>query len=123
MSSKEYVFVKQKTLYGRSRFYVVKKMVIVCEGGEKMNKESSKLVFVKTDSIPKQNRGKVGRDWKALFSKIPTGESLVLDKEFASGATVRIAVKTVNDELGEVTYIATQRTDEKEKTLVYVTRK
>lgn len=121
MSSKEYVFVMEKPLYRSTRYFVKDKITIKCIGGENMPKEEPKLVFVKTDTIPKMSKGKTGRDWTAIFAKIPDGESLVVPRELASGATVRVAVKNINEELGEKAYTVTQRTVEDETT-VYVTR-
>ena len=87
-----------------------------------MPKENPKLVFVKTSTIPKALKGKTGRDWKALFNQIPEGESLIVPKEYGTGATIRSAVKNLNAELDAEVYAVTQRTVE-EKTTVYVSRK
>ena len=91
-------------------------------GGENMPKENPKLVFVKTSTIPKALKGKTGRDWKALFTQIPEGESLIVPEECGTGATIRSAVKNLNREFGAEVYAVTQRTVE-EKTTVYVSRK
>ena len=121
MSSKEYVFVKEKRLYNRKRYFIEDKLKITCLGGEKMSKEKPQLVFVETDKIPKTMKGRTGRNWKELFTQIPEKKSLVIPKDMGTGATIRSAVKEVNKELGKAVYSATQRTVD-EKTTVYVTR-
>lgn len=121
MSSKTYFFVIEKTLYNKKRYYIQDKLKITCMGGENMTKEEPKLVFVKTSTIPKMSKGKTGRNWKELLARIPEGESMVVTKEFASGATLRVAVKNINTELKRKAYSVTQRTVD-EKTKVYVTR-
>ena len=121
MSSKEYVFIKEKHLYNRKRYFVEDKLKITCLGGEKMSKEKPQLVFVDTAKIPKTMKGRTGRDWKVVFAQIPEKKSLIITKDMGTGATIRSAVKEVNRELGKAVYSATQRTVDK-KTTVYVTR-
>lgn len=121
MSSKEYVFVKEKRLYNRKQYFVEDRLTITCLGGEKMNKEEPQLVFIETAKIPKTMKGRTGRDWAKVFTQIPEKKSLVITKDMGTGATIRTAVKAVNKELKKVVYVATQRTVD-EKTTVYVTR-
>ena len=121
MSSKEYVFVEEKPLYRRKRYFVKDRIKITCIGGENMPEEKPKLIFVKTDTIPKMSKGKTGRDWVELFSQIPEGKSLVVPENYGTGATVRTAVKNINAEFEAKVYAVTQRTVG-EKVTVYVTR-
>ena len=122
MSSKEYVLIEEKPLYNKMRYLVKDRIKIKCIGGENMPKETPKLVFVKTSTIPKALKGKTGRDWKAIFTQIPEGESLIVPEEYGKSATIRCAVKNLNMELDAEVYAVTQRTVE-EKTTVYVSRK
>ena len=121
MSSKTYVFVEEKPLYNRVRYFVKDKIKIICIGGENMPEEKPKLVFVKTATIPKMSKGKTGRNWKELFAQIPEGESLVVPEDYGTGATIKSAVKNINEELKKQVYAVTQRTIG-EKVTVYVTR-
>ena len=121
MSSKEYVFVKEKTLYNRKRYLIRDRLKITCLGGENMTKEKPQLVFVETTKIPKTMKGRTRRNWTELFAQIPEKKSLIVTKDIGTGATIRTAVKATNKELGKVVYRATQRTVD-EKTTVYVTR-
>lgn len=113
--------MEEKPLYNKTRYFVVKKLKIKCIGGENMPEEKSKLVFVKTSTIPKMGRGKTGRDWKELFAQIPEGQSLIVPEEYGTGATIRSAVKNINAEFDAEVYAVTQRTVEGTVT-VYVTR-
>lgn len=121
MSSKEYVFVEEKHLYSRNRYLVKDRLKITCLGGENMDNEKPQLVFVETTEIPRTTKGRTGRDWKALFARIPEKKSLIITKNIGTGAIIRSAVKDVNRQLGKAVYSATQRTVD-EKTTVYVTR-
>jgi len=121
MSCREYILVEEKTLYGKKRYFVKDRIKIKCIGGENMPNETPKLVFVKTKTIPKALKGKTGRDWKALFDQIPEDESLVVPESYGTGATVRSAVKNINEEAKKTLFSVTQRTVE-DKTTVYVTR-
>jgi len=121
MSSKEYVFVKEKHLYKRKQWYVTDRLKITCLGGEKMDKKKPQLVFVETEKIPKTMKGRTGRNWKELFAQIPEKKSLIITKEMGTGATIRSAVKKINKELGKAVYSTTQRTVD-EKTTIYVTK-
>ena len=121
MSSKTYVFVKEKHLYHNKRYFIKDRITIKCVGGENMPEEKPELVFVKTDTIPKMSKGKIGRDWKTLFALIPEGESLIVPEDYGTGATIRSAVKELNKELEEEVYTVTQRTVD-EIVTIYVTR-
>ena len=121
MLSKTYFFVIEKTLYNKKRYFIQSKLKIKCVGGENMPEEKPKLVFIKTSTIPKANKGKTGRDWVELFAQIPKGQSLIIPEEYGTGATIRCAVKNINAELDAEVYAVTQRTV-KDETTVYVTR-
>ena len=121
MSSKTYVFVKEKHLYRNKRYFIKDRIKIKCIGGENMSEENPELVFVKTNTIPKMSKGKTGRDWKTLFALIPEGESLIVPEDYGTGATVRSAVRELNEKLDKEVYSVTQRTVN-EETTIYVTR-
>lgn len=122
MSSKEYIFIEEKPLYNKMGYFVKDRITIKCMGGDKMSKEKSKLVFLETKTIPRATKGKVGRNWKELFATIPEGKSAIIPEDLGTGATIRSAVKNVNEELGTETYTAIQRTVD-EVTVIYVSRK
>lgn len=99
----------------------MKKFKIKCVGGENMTEEKTKLIFVETTSIPKMSK-RTGRDWKKLVTQIPEGKSLVVpEDEYGASASVRSAIKKINEELKEKVYAVTQRTVG-EITTVYITR-
>jgi len=122
MSSKEYVFIEKKPLYGKIKYVIKDRIEIKCIGGENMPKEKPELVFIETKAIPRVSKGKVGRDWKELFATIPEGKSAIIPEDYGTGATVRSAVKNINKELETETYTVTQRTVN-EVTVIYVSRK
>ena len=121
MSSKTYVFVEQKHLYHNTRYFIKSKLKIKCVGGESMTKEKSELVFIDSDEIPRAFKGKVGRKWEELFNQIPEGQSLIVPEEYGTGATIRKAVKDINERLEKETYKTIQRTVD-EKLIIYVKR-
>ena len=113
--------VETKPLYGKLRYFVKERYTIKCIGGEKMAEEKEQLVFIKNADIPKAFKGKTGRDWRKLFEQIPTGETLIVPESYGTGATIRGAVKDVNEQLKKVVFKAFQRTVGK-KTTIYVQR-
>lgn len=121
MDKKNYTIIEETVKYGKPHFIVKDKLTIKCEGGEKMGKEKSEIVFIKTEDIPKVLKGKTGRNWQELFESIPEGQTAIIPESYGTGATVRQAVKQVNAKLGKVTFKATQRT-ENDKPIVYVIR-
>ena len=121
MSSKTYVMVETKPLYGKSRYFVKERYTIKCIGGENMAEEKEQLVFIDNDDVPKALKGKTGRNWKELFMQIPEGKTLIVPESYGTGATIRSAVKDVNKLLKKVTFKAFQRTIGK-KTTIYVQR-
>lgn len=122
MSSKTYVMVETKPLYGIDRYFIKSKHTIKCLGGENMNEEKSELVFIDNAKVPKALKGKTGRDWNALFEQIPKGKTLIVPESYGTGATVRDAVKNVNKALGKAVYKAFQRTTANDKVIIYVQR-
>lgn len=103
---------------------------IECLGGEKNMVDE--IVFIDTNEIPSVLKGKTGRNWKAIVDSIPKGKSAIIPDSFGKGATVRQAIKKINEEIKKEkniktnTYKVLQRTekgkDEKETIKVYVTR-
>ena len=86
-----------------------------------MKNEKDILVFIETAKIPRALKGKSGRDWEALFDVIPYGKSAIIPEVYGKGATIRQAVKRINDKLDVEKYEVTQRT-ENEKTVIYVSK-
>lgn len=122
MKAKTYYSYKQKTLYGKKRYFLVDKLRIECMGGESMSEEK-KLVFIKPDEVPRMFRGSAGRNWEELFKQIPKGEVLVMDETFGSAPNIRGQVKIYNKTHKDAELEVTQRTDKKtEKVTVYVQR-
>lgn len=90
--------------------------------------EGKELVFLEPSEIPRLTKGAFGRDWFAIFDKIPKGKALKMtEKDYGSCENVRSqvikynkakATKEVPKQLK-----ATQRTDKgtEEKT-IYVVR-
>lgn len=123
MSSKEYVYVTERFIRGKPRYFITDRRTIKCIGGENLAKVEPEMVFVNSKKIPKLRRGKAGRNWKAIFEKIPVGKAWVVPKEFGSGANIRQQVKNVNEELEKEVYKVTERTDkDTEVKTVYVKR-
>ena len=122
MKAKTYHFYKQKTLYGKKRYFLVDKLRIECIGGESMSEEKE-LVFIKPDEVPRLLRGSAGRDWEELFERIPKGEVAVLDETYGSAPNIRSQVKIYNETYKDAELKVTQRTNKKtEKVTVYVQR-
>lgn len=122
LDKKHYTIVEKTFKYNRYYFIVKNKFTINCIGGEKMNKEQDELVFIDVANIPKPLKGKTGRNWEEIFSRISEGQAVIIPESYGTGATIRQAVKSVNEKLKKETYFATQRTENK-KTVVYVLRK
>ena len=122
LKAKTYYFYKQKTLYGKKRYFLVDKLRIECIGGESMSEEKE-LVFIKPDEVPRLLRGSAGRDWEELFERIPKGEVAVLDETYGSAPNIRLQVKIYNETYKDAELKVTQRTNKKtEKVTVYVQR-
>lgn len=121
LDKKHFTIIERKFKYGKVLCKVKNKFTVECLGGEKMNNEENQLVFIDTDSIPKALKGKTGRNWKELCKTIPEGKSAVIPESYGTGATVRQAIKNINEELGTIAYKVTQRTENK-NTIVYVIR-
>lgn len=117
MSEKTYVFIKKQHL---NRFTIFKKIRIICLGGEN-KKMSDELIFLDSiDDIPK-NKGKKGRDWEELFSKVENKPMVLAEKVYGSAPNIRKMVKEYNEKNNE-NLVATQRTV-KDETIVYIYRK
>lgn len=122
LKSKSYHFYKQKCLYRNRGYFLVGKLRIECIGGDSMSEEKE-LVFIEPDEVPRLLRGSKGRNWEALFNRIPKDKVLTMDTEnYGSAPNIRMQVKIYNKTHKDALEV-TQRTDkETEKVTVYVHR-
>lgn len=126
MKAKTYYFYKEKYLYRKKRYFLIDKLRIECIGGDNMSEEKE-LVFIKPEDVPKVLRfthGRIGRDWNAIFSKIPKGKVLVMDTEtYGSAPHIRNKAKEYSERTENIELESTQRTNkDTENVTIYVQR-
>jgi len=125
LKAKTYHAYYPKRLYKRNTYFLLYKLRIECIGGESM-KEESELVFIKPDEVPRLIRGGQGRDWKALFDRIPKGEVLPMNTGkdgYGSAPNIRAQVNLYNKDAKKEVLTSTQRTKKKTgEVTVYVER-
>ena len=125
LKAKNYSVCYPKTLYGKKRYFLLYKLRIECIGGESM-KEENELVFLNPEDVPRLIRGGQGRDWEALFDKIPKGRVLEMKTgkdNYGSAPNIRSQVKFYNKDAKKEVLTSTQRTaSETDEVTVYVQR-
>jgi len=88
--------------------------------------EENELVFLDPNEVPRLIRGGQGRDWKALFDKIPKGKVLEMKTgkdNYGSAPNIRNQVKFYNKDAKKEVLTSTQRTaSETDEVTVYVQR-
>ena len=89
-------------------------------------KEENELVFLDPEDVPRLIRGGQGRDWKALFDKIPKDKVLEMKTgkdNYGSAPNIRSQVKFYNKDAKKEVLTSTQRTaSETDEVTVYVQR-